>query len=121
MHGKQTTRISNLAAQLQQQRSSKSVGISPSPTRSWSDYAKDAVAITTKNVVQTERHGGQLVAEVLAAHDVNFIFCLSGGHISPFLVASNAKGIRIVDVRHEVRSLRGCFVNAKTVLTEICR
>ena len=34
---------------------------------------------------------------------MEFIFCLAGGHISPFLVASNEKGIRVIDVRHEVK------------------
>lgn len=30
-----------------------------------------------------KRHGGHLVAKVLEAHQVKFIFTLSGGHISP--------------------------------------
>ena len=54
---------------------------------------------------ETERHGGELVAEVLAAHGVKFIFTLVGGHISPLLVASKDKGIRVVDVRHEVNAV----------------
>lgn len=36
---------------------------------------------------------------------VKFVFTLIGGHISPILVASEALGIRIVDVRHEVTSV----------------
>jgi hypothetical protein len=69
--------------------------------RSLSDWARDLLAVTQAPTV-TERHGGDLVAEVLAAHGVEFVFCLSGGHISPILVSSKRKGIRIIDVRHEV-------------------
>ena len=52
-----------------------------------------------------KRHGGQLVAEVLKAHGVQFVFCLSGGHISPILVGCEDKNIRVIDVRHEVTSV----------------
>ena len=48
------------------------------------------------------RHGGDLVAEVLAAHDVKFIFTLIGGHISPILVGCKSRNIRVIDCRHEV-------------------
>ena len=34
---------------------------------------------------ETERHGGELVAEVLAAHGVKFVFTLVGGHISQLI------------------------------------
>lgn len=61
--------------------------------------------MATKGVALTERHGGDLVAEVLKAHNIEFIFCLSGGHISPFLVSSQRLGIRVVDVRHEVNAV----------------
>ena len=47
------------------------------------------------------RHGGDRVAEALHAHGVEAIFTLCGGHISPILAAAKARGIRIVDVRHE--------------------
>ena len=47
------------------------------------------------------RHGGDRVAEALQAHGVRSIFTLCGGHISPILSASKARGIRIVDVRDE--------------------
>lgn len=49
--------------------------------------------------------GGSRVAEVLKAHGVPFVFTLVGGHISPILVAAKKKGIRIVDVRHEVNAV----------------
>jgi thiamine pyrophosphate-dependent acetolactate synthase large subunit-like protein len=45
------------------------------------------------------RHGGDHVADVLQANGVRFVFTLVGGHISPILAASKARGIRIVDTR----------------------
>jgi len=50
-------------------------------------------------------HSGHLVSSVLKAHGCNHIFCLSGGHISPILVASEEDGIRVIDVRHEVNAV----------------
>ncbi|MFN2165317.1 MAG: thiamine pyrophosphate-binding protein, partial [Anaerolineae bacterium] len=50
-------------------------------------------------------NGGDLVAEVLQAQGVPFLFTLTGGHISPILVGCNARGIRVVDVRHEVNAV----------------
>ncbi|MDP6345866.1 MAG: thiamine pyrophosphate-binding protein, partial [Alphaproteobacteria bacterium] len=47
-------------------------------------------------------NGGEIVAEVLAAQGVRFLFTLSGGHIAPILVACKRRGIRIIDTRHEV-------------------
>ena len=49
----------------------------------------------------SERHGGELVAAVLKAHGVKFVFTLCGGHISPVLVACEREGIRVVDTRFE--------------------
>ena len=51
------------------------------------------------------RHGGDLVADVLHAHGVPFVFTLCGGHISPILAAARARGIRIVDTRHEATAV----------------
>ena len=50
-------------------------------------------------------HSGHLVSSVLKAHGVKHIFCLSGGHISPILVAAEEDEIRIIDVRHEVNAV----------------
>lgn len=50
-------------------------------------------------------HGGDLVAEVLRARGVRFLFTLCGGHISPILVGAKRRGIRVVDVRHEVNAV----------------
>ena len=52
-----------------------------------------------------EAHGGALVAEVLARHDVRFLFTLCGGHISPILLGCEAQGIRVIDVRHEATAV----------------
>ncbi len=46
--------------------------------------------------------GGDLVADVLVKQGVPFVFTLCGGHISPILVSSKQRGIRIIDVRDEV-------------------
>ncbi len=49
--------------------------------------------------------GGQAVAAVLQAQGVQLVFTLVGGHISPLLVESKRRGIRVVDVRHEVNTV----------------
>ncbi|KAI1727602.1 thiamine pyrophosphate enzyme, central domain-containing protein [Ditylenchus destructor] len=52
------------------------------------------------------RHGGELVASVLASHGVQEIFTLCGGHISPILAsASESFGIKVIDTRHEVTAV----------------
>ncbi len=50
-------------------------------------------------------HGGDWVAEVLKAQGVEFVFTLSGGHISSILVGAKERGIRVIDVRHEVNAV----------------
>lgn len=50
-------------------------------------------------------HGGELVAHVLQSQGVQVLFTLCGGHISPILVASKHKGIRIIDTRNEVTAV----------------
>ena len=45
--------------------------------------------------------GGHLVADVLHRHGVRAIFALAGGHISPILVESKRRGIRVIDTRQE--------------------
>jgi acetolactate synthase-1/2/3 large subunit len=47
-------------------------------------------------------NGGDRVGEALAAQGVRFLFTLCGGHIAPILVGAKGRGIRVVDVRHEV-------------------
>ncbi|PIO63860.1 thiamine pyrophosphate enzyme, TPP binding domain protein, partial [Teladorsagia circumcincta] len=53
----------------------------------------------------SKNHGGELVASVLKSHDVQEIFVLCGGHISPILVAAEKLGIKIIDTRHEVTTV----------------
>jgi acetolactate synthase-like protein len=47
------------------------------------------------------KHGGDIIAEVLARHGVTHLFTLCGGHISPILTGAQSHGIRVVDVRDE--------------------
>src|SRR5215510_6616877 len=47
------------------------------------------------------RHGGEMIAEVLARHGVTHLFALCGGHISPILTGCQERGIKVVDVRDE--------------------
>lgn len=47
------------------------------------------------------KHGGELVAEALAAAGVRTLFTLVGGHTTPIVDACAAAGVRLVDVRHE--------------------
>lgn len=53
----------------------------------------------------SRRNGGDRIAEALQAHGVDCLFTLCGGHISPILSASKARGIRIVDVRDEATAV----------------
>ena len=46
-------------------------------------------------------HGGRLIAKELAAHDIDTVFTLTGGHISAIYDGCVAEGIEVVDVRHE--------------------
>lgn len=56
-------------------------------------------------IVETEKTGGDLVAEILKSHGVKYIFTLVGGHISPILVSAKREGIKVIDVRHEVTTV----------------
>ena len=47
-------------------------------------------------------NGGDKIASVLVEQGVRFLFTLCGGHIAPILVGAKQRGIRVVDVRHEV-------------------
>ena len=50
---------------------------------------------------QTNKNGGELVANVLKSHNVKYVFTLVGGHISPILVECKKAGINVIDVRSE--------------------
>lgn len=58
-----------------------------------------------KKKLVSDRHGGELVAEVLREHNVQHVFTLIGGHISPVVVAAEKFGIRVIDTRHEVTAV----------------
>lgn len=58
-------------------------------------------------------HGGDRVAAVLARHGVRTLFTLCGGHISPILVAAKARGLRVVDVRHEADAVFAADATAR--------
>lgn len=49
--------------------------------------------------------GGNLIAKVLKAQNVRFVFTLCGGHISPILIGCKNEGLRVIDVRHEVNAV----------------
>jgi acetolactate synthase-1/2/3 large subunit len=51
--------------------------------------------------VERPRHGGHLVAQVLANEGVRYLFTLSGGHIAPIYDGCVDIGIEVVDFRHE--------------------
>ncbi len=61
----------------------------------------------------TPTHGGDRIAQALQAHGVRSIFTLCGGHISPILTASKARGIRIVDVRDEATAVFAADAQAR--------
>ncbi len=58
-------------------------------------------------------NGGALVAEVLAAQGVRFLYTLCGGHISPILVEAKRRGIRVVDTRHEATAVFAADATAR--------
>jgi len=66
---------------------------------------RDDVSGISAAATRTAPHGGDRVADVLHAHGVPFVFTLCGGHISPILAASKARGIRIVDTRDEATAV----------------
>lgn len=53
----------------------------------------------------SKRHGGDRVAQALQAHGIDHLFTLCGGHVSPILAAARARGIRVVDTRHEANAV----------------
>ncbi|MBA4368593.1 MAG: acetolactate synthase, partial [Desulfobacterium sp.] len=51
------------------------------------------------------RSGGEVIAQVLHNHGVQYVFTLCGGHISPILVGCDCLGIKIIDVRDEANAV----------------
>ena len=58
-------------------------------------------------------NGGDHAAEVLKQAGVRFVFTLAGGHIAPILVAAKQRGIRVIDVRHEVNAVFAADATAR--------
>ncbi len=50
-------------------------------------------------------NGGHAIAAVLEQQGIKHVFSLCGGHISPILVSCKARGIGVIDVRHEVTAV----------------
>lgn len=48
-----------------------------------------------------ERHGGDIIAERLAARGIGVLYTLCGGHISPILIGAENCGVHVVDLRDE--------------------
>src|SRR5213080_4447432 len=57
--------------------------------------------MSTEAEVQTQLHGGRLVARRLKAHGVTHLFTLSGGHLFSIYDGCREEGIDLIDVRHE--------------------
>jgi acetolactate synthase-1/2/3 large subunit len=47
------------------------------------------------------RHGGDVIAAVLARWKVPYVFTLCGGHISPILAGAEDRGLKVIDCRDE--------------------
>ncbi|NOY54977.1 MAG: thiamine pyrophosphate-binding protein [Actinobacteria bacterium] len=58
-------------------------------------------------------HGGDRIARVLVGHQVETLFTLCGGHISPILSGAKAAGIHVVDTRHEAAAVFGADATAR--------
>lgn len=58
-------------------------------------------------------NGGELLADVLVQHGVRSLFTLCGGHISPILVGAKARGIRVIDTRHEATAVFAADATAR--------
>eukprot|EP00003_Mantamonas_plastica_P010483 TRINITY_DN1992_c0_g1_i3.p1 TRINITY_DN1992_c0_g1~~TRINITY_DN1992_c0_g1_i3.p1 ORF type:complete len:152 (+),score=57.53 TRINITY_DN1992_c0_g1_i3:407-862(+) len=69
--------------------------------------------ISNKRSKYKFKYGGELVAATLKSQGVKHLYTLTGGHIAPILVASKAKGINVVDVRHEVNAVFAADATAR--------
>ena len=50
-------------------------------------------------------NGGQIIAQVLQNHGVQYLFTLCGGHIAPIYVEAENQGIQVIDVRDEASAV----------------
>jgi len=58
-------------------------------------------------------HGGDIVARQLSAFDIDHLFTLTGGHISPIYDGLSATSIRLVDFRHEQAAVHAADAYAR--------
>lgn len=58
-------------------------------------------------------HGGDLVAQQLAAFRTRYIFTLTGGHISPLYDGARFTDIRLIDFRHEQAAVHAADAYAR--------
>eukprot|EP01084_Bolivina_argentea_P171841 297704_1 len=61
--------------------------------------------ISSAGNYKDEKHAGDLIAHILSSFNVGNVFTLTGGHISPIIVACNKIRIRVIDVRDEVTTV----------------
>lgn len=50
-------------------------------------------------------HAGELVVEILRRYNVPYVFTLTGGHISPILIAADESNVQVIDVRDEATTV----------------
>eukprot|EP00929_Paragymnodinium_shiwhaense_P118736 TRINITY_DN90648_c0_g1_i1.p1 TRINITY_DN90648_c0_g1~~TRINITY_DN90648_c0_g1_i1.p1 ORF type:complete len:696 (+),score=211.27 TRINITY_DN90648_c0_g1_i1:61-2148(+) len=96
-------RLRHIARHVCEAGSSSPSALSPAPVAG--GFVSDAKSFLFGKVEETASHPGDAISEVLVAHGVKFVFCLSGGHISPILVGAEKAGVKVVDVRHEVNAV----------------
>ena len=64
-----------------------------------------------------QRHGGQLIADVLVQQGVDALFTLTGGHISAIYDGCKDAGVRVIDVRHEQAAAHAADAYARLTRT----
>jgi acetolactate synthase-like protein len=57
--------------------------------------------------------GGYLIAEFLKKKNIEYLFTLCGGHISPIIVGAKENGIKVIDVRHEATAVFAADARAR--------
>jgi acetolactate synthase-like protein len=58
-------------------------------------------------------NGGEIIAQLLKKHGVEYMFTLCGGHISPIFVGANNCGIQVIDTRHEANAVFAADATAR--------
>lgn len=58
-------------------------------------------------------NGGEIIAQLLKKHGVEYMFTLCGGHISPIFVGAKNCGIQVIDTRHEANAVFAADATAR--------